>query len=130
MMQLEFEFGTAVLPALIVAAPVENAPDPVAVSDVIAAGPVEEAPVADAVADVFDAAHEQKAQPVQEGPYVVVELWDGLVSPCRRCAKAFKDKRRCARNCGDLAKFQDKLKEQYSCETSDPERNDYSFGYI
>ena len=91
-MQLEFDFGTAALPVLIVAAPVEKVSDPVAVADVISAGPVEEAPVADAVADVIDAAHEQKAQPVQEGPYVVVELWDGLVSPCRRCAKAFRDK--------------------------------------
>lgn len=126
-MQLEFDFGTAVLPALIVAVPVEKAPDPVAVPDEIMAGPVEEAPVADPGANDNVAVQEKEAQAGQKGQYVVVELLDGLASPCRRCHSAFKDKRKCARSCGDLAKFQERLKKEVSVETADTESS-YGFG--
>jgi hypothetical protein len=129
MIQLAFDFENAALPDVIVVTPAKKAL--IAVPEVIVISPAEEPPVAATVPDVVAATKNLEAHPVEESPFVVVELWDELVSPCRKCKKVWMSKKNCSLKCPDLARFQDKLElvSPITYGTSDPNGSEANFGY-
>jgi hypothetical protein len=127
MIQLSFDFEATVLSVsdVIAAMAVEKASVTVAEPNVREASPVEETSVVMSVPAAIE------TQPVREGPIVVVELWDGLVSPCRKCDRVGKSKKNCSLDCSALRCFQEKLKNIVTTyRASDPQGSEVEFGYI
>jgi hypothetical protein len=129
MIQLAFDFETItpVRDVIAVVAP-EKTYVAAAEPEIIKAGLVEEASVT--VPDAIAVTPDLIAQPVQEFSYVVVELWDELVSPCRKCNRVGGSKKNCSRNCAELSRFQEQLKNVVTYGASDPEGGEVEFGYI